>query len=120
MSLLAVGVVAPMLSGCIRTDDGTLLMTERPAFAPGATDPATYSSEIRARREREARTADFPHPPRDNTYRWRPREDRARPPQVGPVRVGVAPPFKPAPESGDGLTCRNETTPSGRVKVVCD
>lgn len=117
---LALGIAAPMLAGCVRTEDGTLLMTNRPMFAFRATDPARYSSTIRERREREARTDDFPHPPRNNSYRWRANQERTPPPKIGPVRVGVAPPFKSAPGQNKNLTCRNETTANGRVKVACD
>lgn len=116
--VLALALVSPVLSGCVRTDDGTLLWSENtvPLRMTSAMDPATYSPRIRERRERERVVSDFPAAPRVRDTRWRPREDRA--PRIAPVRV-VEPPFRPA-TSNNGLTCRNETTPSGRVKVVCD
>jgi hypothetical protein len=120
-ALLVVGLAAPLLSGCIRTEDGTLLFSERtvPARMTGVMDPARYSPRIRERRERERIVSDYPDAPRTPDHRWRPRENRIRAPQIAGVRV-VSPPFKPATSSKDGLTCRNEVGQNGRVKVVCD
>lgn len=120
--LLAVGLIAPLLSGCVRTEDGTLLLSERtmPTRIANTMDPARYSSSIRERRERERIVSDYPEAPSMPDRRWRPREDRVRAPRISPVRVAVTPPFKPAASSKDGLTCHNEVGQNGRVKVVCD
>lgn len=107
-----------MLASCTRTEDGTLLMSQRtvPLRMSSVTDPAHYNSRIRERRAREKAIPQFPASPRVADRRWRPRVINT--PRVAPVRV-VTPPFKPA-QSNKDLTCRNEKTPAGRIKVVCE
>lgn len=117
--VVGAGICIPALSGCVRTDDGTVLLSDRtaPTRLTAPMDPARYSQAVRDRRDREARAANFPHPPRAPTYRWR--DDRPPAPRIAPVHVGVTPPFRPSAQSDD-LTCRNETTADGRVRVRCD
>lgn len=120
MALLAIGAVAPLISGCIRTDDGTVLWSQHtiPLGMTSVADPANYSRRIRDRRERERLATEFPAAPRALERRTGPRDRLA--PKIAPVRVGVAAPFKPAPAIDKNLDCHDETTPSGRVKVVCE
>lgn len=115
----ALGLAAPLSAGCVRTDDGTLLLSERsaPMQFNSMMDPARYSTSARHRRDIEQRASEFPHPPRGQ-YRWR--SDPPRSPGVGSVRVGVAAPFRPAASPNEDLTCRNEVSANGRVRVVCD
>lgn len=122
--LIGLGMVLPVSSGCVRTDDGTLLMSERPMYVSSAMDPVHYSSQSRERREREWVATTFPPPPASAETDEQPQQPRyVRTParrSVGPMRVQVAPPFQPSRQADAGLTCKDETGQSGRVRVNCN
>lgn len=121
---LCVMLLAP--AGCTRTDDGSVVMARPTGFGWGL--PGFR------RAEPEPAATNFPPPPQQATVE--PRRAEAREPRFDPpatrlpnlrrqptrmtgMRIGVKPPFQQSP-SGKPLNCKNTTTPTGRVKVVCE
>lgn len=103
IALILAGMAA---AGCSRSSDGTILYanpinqmlgTEEPAVKPG---PAA---------------AVFPEPP--------PPVRTAPPARRQPLRLWdvrpVHPPFVSARTAAGLLSCRNETVPGGRIRMVC-
>jgi hypothetical protein len=94
-------------AGCSRSSDGTILYANPVNRMLGTEEPMS--------RPDPAAAATFPEPP--------PPVRTAPPARRAPLRLWdvrpVQPPFVSARTAASLLSCRNETAPGGRVRVVC-
>ena len=101
-------------AGCTRTSDGSLEM-KRPTLSfgnllgSGSDDDAAVVVPSRTLPPITSQ----PVPARLSANRAKPAVPKV---SVPALTIAKNPPFKPA---GKALTCRNTTSPAGRVKVVC-
>jgi hypothetical protein len=101
-------------AGCTRTSDGSLEM-KRPSLSFGRL--LSFGKDDDAAVVVPSKTlppiTSQPVPARLSANRAKPAAPKV---SVPALKIAKNPPFKPA---GKALTCRNTTTPTGRVKVVC-
>ncbi len=129
-TLSAVGLVMALGAGCTRTSDGTVVVTSPPGYT-WVRDRVGETGRVRPRRLRRAEpepsVAYYPPAPSAPVVeappprRTMPRPRRVAEPsrqQRTPSNRLIGVPFEPT-RQGD-LACRNEQSPGGRVKVVCD
>jgi len=120
-SIAALAVVAIGLSGCTKTSDGSI----EPIY-PVPVPSYNFSALGSVWGKKEPQASNFPAPPPGPTVstpraRAKPRKIRAANARVPKFTIATKPLFEPArqPEVQSPLACRNETSKTGRVKIVC-
>ena len=110
LSMTAVGIAVLIgAAGCTRTSDGSYVL-RRPAMFSRDRDPA-LQYQVQANEPRS-------YPPahvRPAVSRSAPRQAKVTAPSLGIIRNV---PFK-RPDPSKPISCRNEATSSGRIRVVC-
>jgi hypothetical protein len=115
LSMMAVGIAVLIgAAGCTRTSDGSYVLRRpalfsRPTHSPDR-DPA-LQYQVQANEPRS-------YPPahvRPAVARSAPRQAKVTAPSLGLIRNV---PFK-RPDPSKPISCRNEATSSGRIRVVC-
>jgi hypothetical protein len=108
LSMTAVGMVVLIgAAGCTRTSDGSIVPVMFSRFADPAPVPQ-YQAQVN-----EPRT--YPPARARPAAKAAPRVAKVTGPSMSIVKN---PPFKRVDPS-QPLSCRNETSPSGRIRVVC-
>jgi hypothetical protein len=110
-------------AGCTRTSDGSYVMRKPVALTRFLGLGRSNASP--AQTAQIAQTAQVAQIAQVNEPRYFPPPSAAAPPPARRVNSSAPslsivknPPFK-RPQSGKPISCRNETSPSGRIRVVC-